>query len=138
MGPTFERAPGIAGWLVGTPPILALAGVAAGIEVVADAGIDAIRAKSVALTAYAVALVDELLAALGCTTGSPRDPARRGGHVGVRHPRARELVGTLLERGVITDFREPDVVRLGLAPLTTSFADVRTGAEALREILESG
>jgi kynureninase len=135
MGPTFDPAPGIAGWLVGTPPILSLVGVEEGARVVASAGVEAVRAKSVALTTYAIDLLDAELAPLGCSLGSPRDPARRAGHVAIRHARARELTTRLLARGVVPDFREPDVIRFGLAPLTTTFADVRRGVDTLRELL---
>ena len=135
MGPAFERAAGIAGWLVGTPSILALTAVQAGVELVAEAGIDAIRAKGIALTEYAIALTDEWLAPLGCSIGSPRDPARRGAQVGIRHPDARRLTTALIERGVIPDFRSPDTIRIGLSPLSTSFADVHRGLTVLRELL---
>jgi kynureninase len=135
MGPTFERQSGIAGWLVGTPSILALTAVQAGVELVAEAGIVAIRAKGTALTEYAIALADEWLAPLGCSIGSPRDPARRGAHVGIRHPDARRLTTALIERGVIPDFRAPDTIRIGLSPLSTSFGDVHRGFGALRDLL---
>ncbi len=135
MGPRFERANGIRGWLVGTPGILGLTSAAAGIELVAEAGIEAIRAKGVALTDYAIELYDALLATPGCALGSPRDAARRGAHVAIRHPAARRLTSDLAARGVIVDFREPDVMRFGLSPLTTSFDEVRLGIEALRDLL---
>ena len=135
MGPAFEPRDGIGGWLVGSPPILSLVGVEEGVALTAEAGIESIRAKSMALTSYAVALLDAELAPLGCSLGSPRDPDRRGGHVSVRHRDARELTSRLIERGVVPDFREPDVIRLGLSPLTTSFADVRRGVEVLRGLL---
>ena len=135
MGPTFEREPGIRGWLVGTPGIIALTSAQAGIEVVAEAGIEAIRAKGVALTEYAIALTDTWLAPLGCSVGSPRDPARRGAHVSIRHPDAKRLTRSLIERSVIPDFRAPDSVRIGLSPLTTSFEDVHRGLAALRDLL---
>jgi len=135
MGPTFERRPGIAGWLVGTPSILALTAVQAGVELVVEAGIDAIRAKGIALTEYAIALTDRWLAPLGCSIGSPRDPARRGAQVGIRHTDARRLTTALIERGVIPDFRAPDTIRIGLSPLSTSFADVHRGLTALRTLL---
>ena len=135
MGPTFEREPGIRGWLVGTPGIIALTSAQAGIEVVAEAGIDAIRAKGIALTEYAIALVDAWLTLLGCSVGSPRDSARRGAHVAIRHPDAKRLTRSLIDRGVIPDFRAPDSVRIGLSPLTTSFQDVHRGLAALRELL---
>ncbi len=138
MGPAFEPRAGIAGWLTGTPPILSLVAVEEGVRVVAEAGIDAIRAKSVALGEYAVERLDADLAPLGCRLGSPRDPARRGGHVAIRHPDARALAAALIARGVIVDFREPDIIRFGLSPLTTSFADVDRGIVALRDLLARG
>jgi kynureninase len=119
---------------VGTPGILALTAVQAGIELVAEAGIDAIRAKGIALTEYAIALADAWLAPLGASVGSPRDSARRGAHVAVRHPDARRLTRAMIDRGVIPDFRAPDSVRIGLSPLTTSFEDVHRGLGVLRDL----
>jgi kynureninase len=134
MGARFERRPGIAGWLVGTPGIIALTAAQAGIEVVAEAGIDAIRAKGVALTEYAISLLDEWLAPFGCSLGSPRDASRRGAHISIRHPDARRLTRALIDRIVIPDYRAPDSIRVGLSPLTTSFDDVHRGFAALREL----
>ncbi len=134
MGPAFERRSGIGGWLVGTPGIIALTAVQAGVALVAEAGIEAIRAKGIALTEYAIALTDELLAPLGCSVGSPRDAARRGAHVSIRHPDARRLTREMIDRGVIPDFRAPDSVRIGLSPLTTSFEDVHQGLGVLRDL----
>lgn len=135
MGARFERRPGIGGWLVGTPPIISLTAAQAGIELVAEAGIDAIRAKGIALAEYAIALTDAWLAPLGCSVGSPRDSTRRGGHVAIRHPEARRLTRELIARKVIPDFRAPDSIRIGLSPLTTSFEDVHGGLTAIRELL---
>ena len=135
MGPSFEQRPGIGGWLVGTPGIIALAAVHAGIDLVAEAGIADIRAKGIALTEYAIALTDDWLAPLGCSVGSPRDATRRGAHVAIRHRDARRLTQTLIERNVIPDYRAPDSIRIGLSPLTTSFEDVHRGLAALRELL---
>ncbi|HUG31001.1 MAG TPA: kynureninase [Candidatus Limnocylindria bacterium] len=135
MGPTFERRPGIEGWLVGTPGILGLTAAQAGIEVVAEAGIDAIRWKGIALTEYAVSLLDAWLAPLGCPLGSPRDAARRGAHIAIRHPNAGALAGALIERSVIVDYRAPDSIRVGMSPLTTSFEDVHRGISSLRSLL---
>ena len=135
MGPRFERAPGIAGWLVGTPGIIGLTAAQAGIELTAEAGIDAIAAKGVALTEYAIELHDAWLAPLGCSLGSPRDSSRRGAHVAIRHPEARRLTTELLARRVIPDFRAPDSIRIGLSPLSTSFADVHRGLAVLRDLL---
>ena len=88
-----------------------------------------------ALTEFAIELVDGRLAALGCSVGSPRDADRRGDHVAIRHPDAKRLTRALIERGVIPDFREPDSIRFGLSPLTTSFTDVARGVAALESLL---
>jgi kynureninase len=136
MGPAFERRPGIGGWLVGTPGIIGLAVAEAGIALSAEAGVHAIRAKGVALTEYAIELVDAWLAPLGCSVGSPRDSARRGAHVSIRHPDARRLTAELIARKVLPDFRAPDSIRIGLSPLSTSFAEVHRGLSALRDLLD--
>ena len=104
-------------------------------RIVAEAGIESIRAKGIALTELAIALADACLGELGVRVASPRDPARRGAHVALAHPDARALCARLIERGVIVDHRRPDVIRFGLSPLTTRFVDVWDGVEALRELL---
>ncbi|MBV9944626.1 MAG: hypothetical protein JO262_21055, partial [Solirubrobacterales bacterium] len=129
---------GMTGFLSGTPPILALAAVDEGVRMVAEAGIEAIRAKGVALTESAIALADTRLAPLGVSVASPRDPARRGAHVALAHPDARELSADLMANGVIVDFRRPDVIRFGLSPLSTRFVDVWDGVDALRTLLRRG
>jgi kynureninase len=135
MAPGYEAAAGMTGFLSGTPPILSLAGVDEGVRMVAEAGIDAIRTKGIALTELAIALADARLAPLGVSVASPRDPARRGAHVALAHPNARELCASLIEAGVIVDFRRPDVIRFGLSPLTTRFVDVWDGIDALRRVV---
>jgi kynureninase len=95
---------------------------------------ESVRAKGVALTGFAVELFDAWLAPKGFTLASPRDRERRGSHVLLRHPEARSLYERLLERGVIPDYREPQGVRMGLAPLTTRFDDVVTGLATLAEL----
>ena len=138
MGQGWEPAAGIAAWLAGTPAVLGLVAIEEGVRLVAEAGLDQIRAKSIALTSFAVELHDHRLAELGCSLGSPRDPEQRGGHVSIRHARARDLRALLAAAGVIADFREPDSLRLGLSPLTTSFEDVARGVEAIHAILAAG
>lgn len=135
MGQGFERRDGIGGWLVGTPGILGLAAVEAGITLTTDAGTDAIRAKGIALTDYAIELLETWLVPLGCSLGSPRESSRRGAHLSIRHPDARRLTTDLIARKVIPDFRAPDSIRIGLSPLTTEFEDVHRGLSALRELL---
>ncbi len=135
MGEGWEPAPGIGSWMAGTPAILGLVAVEEGVRLVAEAGLDAIRAKSVALTSFAIELHDAWLVPLGCTLGSPREATRRGGHVSIRHVQARGLRAALAAGGVIADFREPDSLRIGLSPLTTSFGDVAIGLSRLRSLL---
>jgi len=130
----YDPVPGIARFLAGTPPILQLAAVEEGAKLTAEAGLAAIRAKSVALTELIVALHDEWLEPLGFELGSPRDPAVRGSHVSVDHPRAWTFTRALIEAGVTPDFRGPDSIRLGVAPLYTSHAEVYDALEALRAI----
>ena len=137
MGPRFDRRPGIGGWLVGTPGMLALAAAEAGIATSAEAGIDRIREKGMALTSYAVELLEGWLTPLGCSLGSPREASRRGNHISIRHPEARSLTRALIARGVIPDFRAPDSIRIGLSPLTTSFVDVHRGLATLRDLIRA-
>jgi kynureninase len=135
----YEPMEGIGRFLAGTPPILGLAAVEAGVAVTAEAGIDAIREKSVAQTELMIALHDEWLAPLGFELGSPRDAARRGSHVALRHEDAWRICRALIERAkVVPDFRGPDSVRLGIAPLYTSFADVWDAMDRLRGLVERG
>ncbi|HET8978468.1 MAG TPA: kynureninase [Solirubrobacteraceae bacterium] len=135
MAQGYLPAEGIAAMLSGTPPVLGLTAASIGIDLVIEAGIQAIREKSVALTRYAIDLIDAWLAPLGASVGSPRQDARRGSHVALVHPDARELSRRLIESGVVVDFRTPDVIRLGLSPLTTRFVDVHDGLARLRDML---
>ncbi len=130
----YEPAAGVQSLLSGTPPVLSLVAVQEGVRLVAEAGMQRIRAKGIALTELAIALADAWLAPLGVSVRSPRDAARRGAHVALAHPDARSLCKSLIERGVIVDFREPDVIRLGLSPLTTRFVDVWDAVDALRRL----
>jgi kynureninase len=136
MGPSYEPAEGIRRFLSGTPAIVGMLALQDMLVLLAEAGIDAVRAKSVALTSYAVEVADELLGPLGVVVASPRDPALRGGHVTLNHPLMREVTAALWERDVIPDYRDPHGLRIGLSPLSTSFAEVRAGLESVREVLE--
>jgi kynureninase len=100
-----------------------------------DCGIDAVRAKSVALTEFAIALADEWLAPLGATVASPRDSTRRGGHVTINHPAMREVITLLWKQGVLPDYRDPNGLRIGLSPLSTSFEETHRGLAAVRDTL---
>jgi kynureninase len=127
MGPRYEPRADLGRLLVGTPSILALAAAEVGIELCTAAGRAALAGKASALTGFALELCDRF----GLATSTPREPERRGAHVAVVHPEARALTARLIERGVVPDFREPDIVRLGLAPLTTRFVDVHDGLATL-------
>lgn len=133
MGQGYEPADGIRGWLSGTPPMVGLQAMRDMIALIDEVGLDAVRTKSVALTEYAIALVDEHLPT--ATLASPRDAARRGGHITVDHPRFAELLPGLWASGVIPDFRRPDGLRLGPSPLSTSYAEVEAGVLAIRDAL---
>jgi kynureninase len=135
----YDPEPGIRRFLAGTPPILDLTAVRVGVELVADAGIKSLWRKAVALTNLIVELHDEWLAPLGFELGSPRDPERRGAHVSLRHDDAWPIARAMVERaGVIPDFRDPDLIRLGVSPLYTRVVDVWDALDRLRGLVERG
>jgi kynureninase len=139
MGPNYDPEPGMGRFLTGTPPVLGLLAVDAALETVEAAGIPALWAKSERFTAMLTDLVHTRLAPLGATLASPTDPDRRGAHVSVAHPQAWPWCRALIERRLVTgDFRPPDVIRLGPAPLYTRFVDVFDGVERMAEVLEAG
>ena len=131
---TYTPAQSAGAWQIGTVHMLSAAPLEGSLDIFDEAGIDAVREKSVALTDALVALVDERLPE--CTVGTPRDPTRRGGHVAIEHPEAYRVSLALKERGVVVDFRQPNVVRICPAPLYTSHTDVWDVVEILREIVE--
>lgn len=135
MGARYEPAAGIARFLVGTPPVLSLAAAEEGVRVLAAAGIDRLREKGMALTSYLVALSDAWLAPLGFRLASPRSAAARGSHVSLEHPAAWPICQALLDRGVVPDYRTPDRLRLGPAPLTTSYTEVHDALAILRDVV---
>lgn len=136
MAQGYEPAAGIRSVLSGTPPVFAMLPLLAGLALLEEAGIDAVRAKSVRLTRFSLELADSWLAPHGVRVVSPREDARRGGHVTLRREGFRDVLERLWERGVLPDYREPDGIRIGLAPLSTSFAEVHDGLRVLRELVE--
>ncbi|WP_435344571.1 kynureninase [Haloarchaeobius sp. HRN-SO-5] len=124
MRTTFDPAPDAGAWQVGTPPILSAAPLSGALDVVEDAGIDRLREKSVALTEYLIRLTDARLAEHGYAVGTPQDPDRRGGHVAIEHPEADRISEALRDRGVVVDYRPPDVIRVAPSPYYVTFADV--------------
>ena len=115
-----------------------MAAVEVGARLVAEAGIDRLAAKGRALTDLAIGLADAWLAPHGVALASPRDAARRGSHVTFAHPQAWQITQALIERGVVPDYREPDRVRLGPAPLYTRFVDVWDAMDRFRDVLAEG
>ncbi len=135
----YIPAPGIGRFLAGTPPMLSLSALERSVDMIVDVGIDAIRAKSMLITEYMIQLYDTHLASLGFTLGSPRDAAIRGSHVSIRHPLGYQINQALIaEQNVIPDFREPDNLRLGLSPLTTSYAEIWHGVDRIRDTVVRG
>ena len=132
----YTPAPGVGRFLAGTPPMLSLAAIEPAVDLLLEAGIERLRTKSVAQTEYLIALWEAWLAPLGVTLNSPRDPARRGSHVSLGHPEGLRIDRALIEEmNVIPDFRYPDNIRLGVAPLYTTFAEINTGLTRLRRVL---
>jgi kynureninase len=138
MAHGYEGSAGMTAWLTGTPGILSMVAVEPGVAMVAEAGIAAIRAKSIELTDLAVQLCDQLLAPIGFGLASPRSASARGSHVTVSHPDAEALTAKLIADGVVPDFRRPDGIRMGLAPLTTRFVDVYDGLARLELLVSTG
>jgi kynureninase len=138
MGPAYDPVPGIGRFQVGTPPVLSLVPVGTGVEVLAEAGVERLRARSIALTGLLVALWEAWLRPLGFALASPRDAERRGGHVSLAHPDGYRVVQALLGAGVVPDFRPPDLVRLCPAPAYTRFVEVWDAMERLRDLVAAG
>ena len=138
MGAQYAPVESIERFLVGTPAVLGIALVEEGVKLLAEAGIDRLRAKGSALTSLLIELADSWLAPLGFEVASPRSDAQRGSHVSLRHDDAYRISQALIEHQVVPDFRRPDLVRLGCSPLTTSFGDVYEAMRRLRDIVSSG
>lgn len=134
MSPEFEPAEGIERFLVGAPSILSTLAIEPGLRLIGEAGISRLREKGWKLTDLIVRLAYGWLTPLGFSVASPRDPSRRGSHVSLRHANARNIVKALIANGVVCDFRPPDLVRLGPAPLYTRFVDVWDAMDRLRRI----
>jgi kynureninase len=132
----YRPAPGVARLRVGTPPILSLAALECGVAALAEAGVERLRAKSVALTELFIALVERDCREHGFEVVSPRDPAHRGSQVSLRHGDGYAIVQALIAAGVVADFRAPDLLRFGFAPAYLRFVDVWDAVVALREIMQ--
>jgi kynureninase len=129
----YEAAPGIGHWASGTPPVLALSALDSALEAFDGVTMEQVRAVSLSLTDLFIRLVDERIPQVEIVT--PREPARRGSQVSLRHPHAYGIVQALIARGVIGDFRDPDIARFGFAPLYVRHVDVHDAVEHLIAVL---
>ena len=136
MAAGYEPAPGIRSFLSGTPAIFGMLAMRGTLDLIEEAGMAAIREKSLKLTGYAMDLFEAWLEPLGVALASPRDLLQRGSHITVDHPAFRDVTAELWEQDVIPDFRAPQGIRIGLSPLSTSFDEVRLGMAAIRERLQ--
>jgi kynureninase len=135
MGPEFKPLPGAEGWQVSNPPILQLAALRASLEIFDEAGMQALREKSMKLTGYLEFLIDRIDNDR-ITVITPRDPEHRGCQLSIRVKDAdKKLFDAITRNGIAADWREPDVIRAAPAPLYNSFSDVYRFAEILKEVL---
>jgi kynureninase len=136
LAETFAPAPGIERARIGTPQVLSMLALEAALDVFDDLDMAGVRAKSLQLTQLVIDYADAFLPAVEVVT--PRAEERRGGQVALRHPDAYPIVQALIARGVVGDFRAPDIIRLGFGPLYLSHADVWDALVLLREVIETG
>jgi len=133
----YEPAPGIRRFLTGTPPILSIVPIEIGVDLLLEAGMERLRAKSVRQTEYLIELWREWLAPLGFTMNSPADPAWRGSHVSLGHPDAWRIDQALIEEmNVLPDFRKPDNLRLGITPLYTTFVEIHEAVRRMKRVVD--
>lgn len=135
---TYRPAPGIDRFQCGTPGILGMAALETGLDLMLDADMTMIRFKSLALGSLFVALMQDLCDQHGFTLACPADETERGSQVSFHHPDGYAIMQAVIARGVIGDFRAPDILRFGFAPLYNSFEDVWRAVEAIRGVMESG
>lgn len=139
MGPAYQPADGIDRFMAGTPPVMGLAALDASLDLIQEAGMEAVERKAGSLTDLAIRLADAWPAALGFEVATPREAGARGAHVALRHADAWPICRALIERErVIVDFRQPDVLRLGFAPLSTSYAAAWDAMERIRRLVADG
>jgi kynureninase len=133
----YRRAPGIRGWMSGSPPVLAIGALAVGVDIQLEAGARAIGEKAAMLTEVFMRLAHARLDPLGFDVATPGSPERRGAQVSLRHADGLAIVRAVADRGVIGDFRPPDMCRFGLAPLYTRFVDLWDAVERIAEVVET-
>lgn len=133
---TYRPAEGIARYLCGTPPVLGATALECGVDLMLEAEMSSVREKSIALTSLFIERVEARCPGLELV--SPRDAAKRGSQVSFRHPHGYALMQALISRGVIGDFRAPDIVRFGFAPLYVSYRDLAVAVDVMAELLATG
>ena len=133
---TFEPVRNAGGWQSGTQNIFSMAPLEGSLELFNRVGVEKIREKSLKLTEYLMALIDDKLTGYGFSVGNPREPHRRGGHVALEHPDAVRINQALKDNGVMPDFRAPNVIRLAPIALYTSFTEVFRVVETLVRIMD--
>ncbi len=133
---SFQPATGIARGIVGTPPILSLAVLEVGVDVMLDAPMPLLREKSLRMTQLFIDLMEQRCGAYGFRLLTPRDPAQRGSQVSFAHPDGYAIMQALIERGVIGDFRAPDVLRFGFTPAYLRYVDVWDAVDRLRDVMQ--
>jgi kynureninase len=134
----YRRAPGIRGWMSGSPPVLAIGALELGVDIQLEAGAHAVGQKAAMLTEVFIRRAHARLDALGFEVATPASPDRRGAQVSLRHDDGLAVVRAVADRGVIGDFRPPDMCRFGLAPLYTRYVDVWDAVERIAGVVESG
>ena len=135
----YRPVAGLRHFLTGTPPIVSLSLIEPGVDLLLEAGLDNLRDKSVRQSEYLINLWEELLKPLGFTLNTPRDPRNRGSHVSLGHDEGLRIDQALIhEMNVLPDFRMPDSIRLGIAPLYTSFSDIHSAVTRLQKIVAEG
>jgi len=133
----YRPAPGLAQAIVGTPPILSLTALEVGVALALEASLSDVRAKSLRQIALLAAMIEQAAPGLFCRI-TPDDPARQGSQLCLSHPDAYAVMQALIDRGVIGDFRAPDILRFGITPLTLSYAELWDAAAALGAIMAEG
>lgn len=135
MAPNFRKAPGAGAYQMGTPSVIALAGLEGALGIFEEVGIAAVRKRSLELTEHLIGLADAQLTEL--TLRTPRDPEKRGGHIVLEHRDARELSAALRERGIIPDYRAPNLLRLAPVALYNTETELGETVRVVRELLET-
>jgi kynureninase len=135
----YHPAHGIKRFLTGTPPVLSIAAIEPGVDLLLEAGMDRLRAKSIAQTDYLTQLWNSQLAPRGYLLNSPRDPARRGSHISLGHAHGWAIDQVLIEEcNVLPDFRAPNNIRLGIAPLYTTYTEIFQAVQCMVQAVDQG